>query len=354
MELTVNLTNHSYDLLIKRHQLPEIGTWVASLWEPQKIAIITDETVANLYGKIVCESLEISGFNAYLIAIPPGEASKNLVVAEQIYTKLAELGLTRSDGIIALGGGVVGDLAGFVASTYMRGLHFLQVPTTLLAQVDSSIGGKTAVNTTIAKNLVGTFTQPDGVLIDPDTLTTLEPRRIREGLAEVIKCAAIADSNLWALLDNLIDETDVLKHAEEIILACCEVKRSVVEQDEFDNGRRLILNFGHTIGHAIEQTMGYGVITHGEAVAIGMCQLTKTTEQKGWTELGTTQKLEQLLVKFNLPIDLAEWNSEKLYAALSHDKKTRGNQLKLIVLERLGQVKIIAVDITEMQEFLVH
>ena len=352
MKLTVTLPNHSYDLTIENGLLKDIGSWVQELWSPQKIVIITDTNVQPLYGEQVEKRLKAAGFEPATFVINAGEQSKSLSVAAEIYDFLADEGMTRSDGIIALGGGVVGDLAGFVASTYMRGLHFLQVPTTLLAQVDSSIGGKTAVNTKKAKNLVGTFAQPDGVLIDPDTLDTLEVRRIQEGIAEIIKSAAIADENLWLKLDTLTDEFDLKAHATEIIAACCKIKRKVVEEDELDNGVRLLLNFGHTIGHALENTAGYGNLTHGEGVAIGMSQITRVAESKKLTPLGTTEQLNQMIQKFHLPTCSNYWDQEKLYAALTHDKKARGGKINIILLESIGEAKIVRIPIEEMKSYL--
>lgn len=352
MKLSVNLPEKSYELLIEKNSLDHVGSWVASLWEKQKIVLITDETVAKLYEKRVKESLEDKGFQVYTYAIKPGEGSKSLATAENIYHFLAEKEMTRKDGIIILGGGVVGDLGGFVASTFMRGLHFLQIPTSLLAQVDSSIGGKTAVNTSTAKNLVGTFAQPDGVLIDPLTLKTLEDRRIREGLAEVVKSAAIADKELWHLLENLKDEYDALKKAEAIIYACCQIKRQVVEEDEKDTGNRLILNYGHTIGHAIEQTYGYGIISHGEAVAIGMCQITRAAEKLGMMPTGIIGPLENMLTKFHLPTTIDDLQEEALFKALTHDKKTSGNHIRIILLESIGQAKIVTVQTEEMKNYI--
>ena len=293
----------------------------------------------KLYGAAVEKELQAAGFETSLIAVAAGEQSKSLETAQLLYDFLAEQQLTRSDGLIALGGGVVGDLAGFVASTYMRGIHFLQVPTTLLAQVDSSIGGKTAVNTKKAKNLVGTFAQPDGVLIDPNTLKTLEPRRVREGIAEIVKSAAIADVELWHRLSSLENEQDLVAHAEEIITACCKIKRDVVEEDELDLGLRLILNFGHTIGH-------------GEGVSLGMIQITQVAEQQGLSPLGTTQELVTMLEKFHLPVTTDRWSEERLYQAITHDKKTRGGQIKIIVLEKIGQAKIVSLPTEEIRAFL--
>lgn len=352
MKLTVNLPTHQYDLTIQKGALPAIGTWARELWQPQRVVVISDDTVNGIYGAQVVQSLNEAGFEASIVAVPHGETSKSLAVAESLYDYLADQGLTRTDGIIALGGGVVGDLAGFVASTYMRGLHFLQVPTTLLAQVDSSVGGKTAVNTSRAKNLVGTFAQPDGVLIDPLTLATLEPRRVREGIAEIVKSAAIADPVLWEKLASLKDENELLEHAEEIIAACCNVKRKVVEEDELDNGSRLTLNFGHTIGHAIENTAGYGVVAHGEGVAIGMVQINRIAEAKGLTPAGTTEALIDMLNKFQLPTSYEPWDTEKLYEAITHDKKARGKQIKIILLERIGAAKIVPVMTEQMKDYL--
>jgi 3-dehydroquinate synthase len=352
MKLTVTLPNHSYDLTIEKGLLDHIGEWAAKIWTPQKVVIITDTNVQPLYGDQVKKGLKEAGFEPSTFVIEAGEQSKSLATAAEIYDFLAEEGLTRSDGIIALGGGVVGDLAGFVASTYMRGLHFLQVPTTLLAQVDSSIGGKTAVNTSKAKNLVGTFAQPDGVLIDPLTLNTLELRRVQEGIAEIIKSAAIADKDLWQQLASLKDEQDLIDHAVEIIAACCKIKRKVVEEDELDHGVRLLLNFGHTIGHALENTAGYGKLTHGEGVAIGMLQITRIAEEKGLTPAGTTDQLRQMIQKFHLPTTSDHWDKQTLYTALTHDKKTRGGKINIILLEAIGTAKIVRIPIEEMKSYL--
>lgn len=348
----VDLKEHSYEIIIKRGALEQLGTWVASLWTPQKIAIITDSNVAPLYSQTVMKQLTRVGFSPYLAVVPAGEASKSLTQAAQLYDFLAEAGFTRSDGIIALGGGVIGDLAGFVASTYMRGIHFLQIPTTLLAQVDSSIGGKTGVNTQKAKNLVGTFSQPAGVLIDPAVLKTLEIRRVREGIAEIIKSAAIADLILWEKLKALKDEADLLNQAEVVITSALEVKRQVVQEDEFDNGMRLILNFGHTIGHAIENTAGYGVISHGEGVALGMVKINSVAEAKGLSPVGSTAQLKEMITKFHLPTRLPTWDEQALYSAITHDKKARGTNLKLILLKEIGEAKIVEVPLTEMKDYL--
>lgn len=352
MEIKVTLPHHSYLLQIQAGLLEQCGDWVKSLWAAQRIVIVTDENVQKLYGQKVLESVNAAGFEASLAVVPAGETSKNLAVAEELYEAFLTAGLTRSDGVIALGGGVIGDLAGFVASTYLRGLHFLQIPTTLLAQVDSSIGGKTAVNLKQGKNMVGTFSQPDGVLIDPLTLNTLEPRRVREGIAEIVKSAAIADLGLWHLLSSFKYETELLEHAETVIAACCEVKRKVVEEDELDTGNRLKLNFGHTIGHGLEQVAGYGVCTHGEAVAIGMIQMNQVAEMKGLTAAGTTEKLKQMLQKFHLPIEWTPWEPEKLMAAMVHDKKASGDTVRIIQLKDIGEATIVKIPLSELGEYV--
>lgn len=350
--LHVALKDHSYDILIQKGALADCGQWLNQIWDPQRVAIITDENVAALYSEQVLEKLSQAGFEVSVKVVPAGEASKSLQQGEALYDFLADEGFTRTDGIVALGGGVIGDLAGFVASTYMRGLHFVQIPTTLLAQVDSSIGGKTAVNTSRAKNLVGTFSQPDAVLIDPDVLQTLAPRRVREGIAEIVKSAAIADPELWHFLAGLQNEQELLDHAEEVINASLKVKRKVVEEDEFDNGQRLILNFGHTIGHAVENTVGYGIVSHGEGVAIGMIAMNGEAERQGLSPAGSTQQLQAMLEKFNLPTSTQLWEEKRLYEAITHDKKARGKKLKIILLDEIGKAKIVAIPMEDIRPYL--
>lgn len=353
MKLTINLSQNPYDITIEKGAFQEVGQWVSGQWNKQKIVIITDSTVNELYGQKFLEQLKHSGFEVFLFQVPAGERSKTMTYVELALDYCAEQGLTRSDGIIALGGGVVGDLAGFVASIYMRGLHFLQIPTTLTAQVDSSIGGKTGVNTDKAKNMIGSFWQPDGVLIDPELLQTLDRRLLIEGMGEVIKCALINDKNLWQRLEQAKNMDDILaNHIEAIIYASCQVKAEAVIADELDNGRRLTLNFGHTIGHALESTAGYGTIMHGEAVAIGMVALSKKAEEKGLTAEGLTEQIKQMLIKYELPVSYEEWNEEKLYEAINHDKKARGDKIKLVLVPEIGQSIIHEVQRDEMKEYV--
>jgi 3-dehydroquinate synthase len=352
MKLSVNLPNTPYEIIIQKGELAKVGSWVSNLWQKQKIVLVTDDNVNAQYGRSVAEQLEDEGFEVFVFEFPAGESSKILANAERIWNFCAEKGLTRSDGIVALGGGVVGDLAAFAASTYMRGIHFLQIPTSLTAQVDSSIGGKTGINSAYAKNMIGTFAQPDGVLIDPKVLETLSPRAFREGIGEIVKCALIGDKVLWERLLDLKNEQELLQEAEYFIRAACEVKRRLVVEDQFDQGTRLYLNFGHTIGHAVEAWAGYGQVMHGEAVAIGMVQISKVAESKGLMPKGLTAKIRAMLQKFRLQQTFEPWDEAALFNILTHDKKARGNKIKTVIVPEIGQAKINEISLEEMREYL--
>ncbi len=353
MKVNVDLPKNGYEIVIENGAIQKVGSWLSHLWKPQKVAVITDNHVGSLYASQVVKSLESEGFTVVSYEFLEGEASKNLTTVQKVYEFLAKNGMTRSDGILALGGGVVGDLAGFVASTYMRGIHFVQVPTSLTAQVDSSIGGKTGVNTLYAKNMVGTFAQPDGVLIDPEVLRTLGKRELIEGMGEVIKYGLIEDPELWEELDEMDGSVEsIYEHAEYLIAHSCQVKRKMVVEDELDQGIRLYLNFGHTLGHAIEATAGYGQVMHGEAVAIGMVQVTKVAEAKGLVQAGLSQAIRQMCQKFGLPVEFHSRDKQELYQALTLDKKARGNQLNLVLVPEIGTCQIHPVPLEEMRDFL--
>lgn len=352
MRLNVNLPEHPYDIIIKKESLLEVGRWVAQLWQQQKVVLVTDDNVEPLYGREVASQLRSEGFEVFTFTFPAGEASKNLSTLEKLWEFCAQHGLTRSDGVIALGGGVVGDLAAFAASTYMRGIHFLQIPTSLTAQVDSSIGGKTGINSNYAKNMMGTFAQPDGVLIDPEVLKTLEKRDFREGIGEIVKCGLIADKQLWARLNEIQNADELLQEAAYFIRAACEVKRKLVVEDEFDQGTRLYLNFGHTIGHAVEAYAGYGQVMHGEAVSIGMFQISKVAERKGLMPEGLTAQIKAVLQKFQLPQTYEPWDESALFEILSHDKKARGKMIKIVLVPEIGQAQIHEISLQEMKEYL--
>lgn len=305
------------------------------LLKGKKVAVVTDETVAPFYGATVIDSLEEAGFEARLIIIPPGEGSKALSMLETVYDRLMEFGLTRSDTVAALGGGVVGDLAGFAAATILRGVAFVQLPTTLLAQVDSSVGGKVAVDLKAGKNLAGAFYQPKLVLIDPNCLDTLPSRILSDGMAEVIKYGAVFDESLIRLLEQAGGISGLRPHMEELLYRCCDWKRSVVVEDEQDQGSRMLLNFGHTLGHAYEAAYQYQTYPHGQAVAAGMCKIVRMQEQAGTLSAQDTKRLHELVSMYDLPTKIP-CSMEAFEHAVVKDKKGRGSKITLILLERLG------------------
>ncbi|MGM0241109.1 3-dehydroquinate synthase [Enterococcus sp. AZ103] len=350
--LKIELGSKSYDILLEEDALKKLGAWVAEKWSARKIALISDSNVFPIYGAAVLADLKKHGFEVVHYIIPAGEKSKSLETANQLYDFLTENDFSRSDALIGLGGGVIGDLTGFVASTYMRGLHFIQVPTSLLAQVDSSIGGKTGVNSQKAKNIIGTFAQPDGVLIDPTTLKTLPQNRLAEGMAEVIKCALIQDKNLWQQLRSLSGLNEVLPNSVSIIEKALLVKKKLVEADEFDESERLLLNFGHTIGHGLEASQHYENITHGEAVAIGMVQMTKAAEEKGLSQAGLAEEISQMVKKYQLPASFTPWQSKKIYQAILHDKKVRGKNIQIVIVPEIGKGEIHKILLSDFQSYL--
>ncbi len=350
-KITVDLKEKTYTIDIARGLLKRLGTTVRKLSLAQRVAIITDATVGELYGQVARESLEEAGFQVVVITIAPGEEHKNLATLGAVYEELSQAALTRQDLVITLGGGVVGDLGGFAAASYLRGIDFIQVPTTVLAQIDSSVGGKVAVDLPSGKNLVGSFHQPLGVLIDPNLLSSLSVRFLHDGLAEVIKTAAFGDASFFAFLEGCADDAAILANIEHIIATCCAIKAKVVSEDELDQGARMMLNFGHTIGHGVEQSLGYGYYTHGEGVAIGMVSITKVTEAAGKTKAGTAQRLEALLQRFNLPTTV-ELHQEQLLEAMTRDKKKRGDNITVVILTELGQGKLEKIPFSALPKYI--
>jgi 3-dehydroquinate synthase len=339
--VTVALGERSYPIHIGQGLLEQLGALLGHLPLSKKALVVTQAPVRATYGERVIRSLRAHGFEAEGFEVLDAEEAKSLAWLEKIYDRLVELRLDRRSPLIALGGGVVGDLAGFAAATYMRGIPLVQVPTTLLAQVDSSIGGKTAVNHPRGKNLIGAFYQPRLVLIDVDTLRSLPPRELRSGLAEVVKYGVIAEPALFELLERRA--ADVLAGDAalliEVIRACCQIKADVVAADEHEGGVRAILNFGHTFGHAIEATTGFSRYTHGEAVAIGMVWATELSRRLGLCDDGLLVRLRGLLRRFGLPTALQE-PVQGLREALLLDKKAVGGRLRFILVERLGKVAV--------------
>lgn len=335
--LSVNLPNREYNIKIERGILDKAGMLIAEVHKPCRVAVVTDSNVEPLYGERVMKSLEDSGFAPRLITVPAGEGSKSMAMLEQLYAEMLDMGITRSDLIVALGGGVVGDLTGFCSATLLRGVPFVQIPTTLLAQVDSSVGGKVAVNLTRGKNLVGAFHQPKLVIIDPICLETLTDRVFSDGMAEVIKYGVILDSELFSKLEASPSREAVMEIAEYIIYRSCQLKGAVVEEDELDTGRRMILNFGHTFGHAIEKKYNFTGYTHGEAVAAGMVMASEYGEYMGLTREGTSKQIAALVSAFNLPSRI-EIDRQTLLDAVKVDKKGEGDEVTLIIPEEIGKV----------------
>lgn len=345
-KVTVTLQK-SYDIIIGSGLLDSAGGYLRALTDSPRIAVISDETVAELYLARLEASLRGQGFTEiFTCAFPPGEHSKTLATAGRLYEFLAESGIVRGDLIVALGGGVVGDAAGFAASTYLRGTRFVQLPTTLLAQVDSSVGGKTAVDLPCGKNLVGTFWQPSLVLCDTALLSTLSGEVFADGAAEVIKYGAIRDKKLF----GMISSPDYAVHLEEIICRCIEIKRDIVQADEFDTGERMLLNFGHTLGHAIERESGYE-IPHGRAVAIGMAMITRAAAAAGITPTGVTAELERACAIFGLPTAV-DMPTEALINHCRNDKKRDNLHLNMILLEEIGAARIYRMALDDFKCFV--
>lgn len=337
--LTVDLKDLSYDILIDSGLRHRFDLEIKKVFKGDKIAVITDENLNAIYGKELLKNLEKS-FSVKFIVIKPGEKSKSFNSLIPIYNELLDFKLTRSDLIIAFGGGVVGDLAGFVASTFLRGVNFIQIPTSLLAQVDSSVGGKVAVDLEKGKNLVGSFYHPKLVLIDVEILETLSEKFFNDGLGEVIKYGAIRDKELFKELESFKDKNQLKENMEHIIYTCCNIKRAVVENDEKDKGERMILNLGHTLGHGIEKIYNYETYSHGEAVAIGMYKITLLSEKMKITKTGTANRIKSLLEKYDLPIDAEIKDENALIEAIKLDKKNINSTLNLILIKDIGEAMI--------------
>jgi 3-dehydroquinate synthase len=339
----VSLAERSYVITVGENMLREVGISCSKLNLGPRCAIITDSKVAHRYAKPLDKALKLAGFEPGIITIPSGEKSKNLKMVQSCYDELAKMRLDRKSMIVALGGGVVGDLAGFVAATYLRGIAFVQVPTTLLAQVDSSVGGKVGVNLKAGKNLVGAFHQPRFVSCDLQLLKSLPAREFRSGLAEVIKYGIIANPNLFDRLEVTMDrvlaqDPEVLP---DIVAQCCQTKADIVAADETETGLRSILNFGHTIGHAIEAISGYGKYLHGEAIAIGQVAAAKLSSRLTGLGLDAVDRIEKLFKAAGLPtqIKLTKVQYAKLLDAMLLDKKTSGGEVKFVLAEQIGKVR---------------
>ena len=341
----VNLAERSYDIEIGSQIIDRAGPLLTGTGRVSHVVLITDENVQQPHAIRVAESLVAASVEVDVIAVEPGEPSKSVDMAAALWEGLLELGADRKSVVVAVGGGVVGDLAGFVAATFARGIRFFQVPTSLLAQVDSSVGGKVGVNLPAAKNMVGAFLQPVSVLIDTATLRTLDARQYRAGLGEVVKYGVILDAGLFDYLEanvaGLLERDDAV--LTEVIARCCRLKADVVEQDEREEtGVRAVLNYGHTFAHAFETLSGYGEILHGEAVAIGMLCASRLAERLGRIDAALTERQHKLLSALELPVDVPELERDEILRAMAHDKKVEHGKLRFILPSRLGHVELVA------------
>lgn len=339
----VELKERSYDIVIEPGIIRQVGRRIAEFGFSPVLLIVSDEVVYSLYGELLRSSLEQAGFEVHVGLIPPGEEGKTLSTVEKLYDLAVEAALDRGSPVVALGGGVPADVGGFTAATFMRGVPLIQVPTTLLAQVDASVGGKVAVNHDAGKNMIGSFYQPRAVYCDISTLKTLPPREVRAGLAEVIKYAVIWDEGFFAYLEENLDKAldldeEVVGH---IVERSCSIKAGVVARDELDRGLRAILNFGHTFGHALETVTRYQVLRHGEAVAMGMVAASRVAVRLGLLGESEYARIRSLIKRAGLPVDIPPYiTKEELVGAFKADKKREGSKFHLILPERIGRVRL--------------
>jgi 3-dehydroquinate synthase len=355
-EVVVDLGARAYPVIVGADLLAVVGPRLAALGYRGRAAVMTSERVGPLYAAPLVRSLEDAGFRPATIELPDGEQHKNLAWLAVVYDRLLDAGIDRGSPVVALGGGVLGDLAGFAAATLLRGLPFVQVPTTLLAQVDSGLGGKTGVNHARGKNLIGAFHQPRFVVADVDVLRTLPSREFAAGLAEVIKYGVIGDEMLFRRLEDGL--ANVLSHRREslipLVAACCRQKAAVVARDEREErGDRAVLNFGHTIGHAVEALTEYTSLLHGEAVAIGMVAAARVSRKLGHCDAGTVDRIERLLRRAGLPTELpAEIPPAALALAMQTDKKATGHGIRFVATEGIGRTRFIELTTTEIVNHL--
>ncbi len=345
-KLTVNAMSATYDILIEKGILKNCAQFIAPVIKAKRLLIITDSNVEKLHLNTVLSSFENTDFEVFTHVFEAGEQNKTLNTVSSIYDSLCKYNFTRKDCIIALGGGVCGDISGFAAATYMRGIDFVQIPTTLLSQVDSSVGGKTGVDTKYGKNLVGAFYQPKIVIIDPETLDTLSDHYFADGMGEVIKYGCIRSEELFSTLETC----DINENIEDIILECLKIKRDVVNEDERESGIRMILNFGHTAGHSIEKLSEFS-LSHGECVAKGMVMITRASEKLSLCEQGTTQRIENLCKKYSLNTDIP-FTAFDIGENAKNDKKGSDNNLSVILTSKIGSCFIHTIDKDEFANFL--
>ena len=345
--LTVHLDDKPIYDIVYEESFDALPSMIKELgYSNRKICVVSESHVASLYLDAILHSIKDACTYTTSFVFPEGEASKNLNVVRDLYTHLIEEKFDRNDVLIALGGGVVGDLTGYAAATYLRGIRFMQIPTTFLAAIDSSVGGKTAVNIPAGKNLIGAFHQPSLVVCDPDTFQTLEPQTFADGCAEMIKYAMIWSEDFLKLLESC----DINKQIEEIVAYCVDIKRQVVEQDELDSSIRMILNYGHTLGHAIEKVTNHAV-THGHGVAMGMVLITRLGIKLGLCDKALLERLCRILKQYHLPCEY-NGNLAELAESCMHDKKRSGNTIRLILVSTAGKAELVPMETQKLVNLL--
>lgn len=354
--LRVELSDRSYDIAVGSGTLAGCYNFLRDRCATEHVVVITDTNVDELYADRLADQLSEAGLEVHMMVVDPGEESKCAEVAMELWETMLAEGSDRESAVVAVGGGVVGDLAGFVAATYARGVPFFQIPTTLLAQVDSSVGGKVGINLSEAKNMVGAFWQPTGVLIDVDVLASLPQKEFSAGLAEVVKYGVILDAEFFALLEEQTDrimarEAEIL---ERVVERCCRLKADVVEADEREeSGTRAKLNYGHTFAHAFEAAAGYGELLHGEAVAMGMVCASRLAEQMGRVDSQCTARQVNLLERFGLPTTPPAVDVDEALRLMWHDKKVRQGEIRFVLPTRLGEVELVGgVSTNQVREIL--
>ncbi len=350
--LTINANQQKYTVTTETGLFKQLGMSLANLFPDKKIAVITDDTVMQIYEDSLRAQLDNAGIRWTLISLPPGEDSKSFEVLPRLYSRLLDFQLTREDVILAFGGGVIGDIAGFAAATFLRGVKLIQVPTTLMAMVDASIGGKNGANLPEGKNMAGTFYQPQEVFIDPSFVRTLPDEVFEDGIAEVIKYGCVFDPDLFSDLMDGASKNDG-SGIESIIYRSCLIKKQIIELDCRDYGIAMLLNFGHTFGHCIEDYYPEGTYSHGDAVSIGMYMTALAGEKAGLTAPNTANLLKKLLIAYDLPYELPpEADIRKISEAVKHDKKRRGNNLNLVLLEKIGKGFLYQIDKEKYADFI--
>ena len=343
MIVEVNLGSRSYRIVVASGALQSVGQRLRELPLGTRAALVSDGAVMRLYGKTVVANLEAAGFTVTTIDVPEGEAAKTLAVAQHCWDQLLTAGLDRTSTVLALGGGAVGDVAGFVAATYMRGVNFVQLPTTVLAQVDASVGGKTAIDHPLGKNMIGAFHQPRLVVVDPAVARTLPERKFRSGLAEIVKHGIVLDADYFAELERDLAPLAArdLPVLERIIGGSCRLKASVVERDEREAELRHVLNYGHTIGHALEAATGYARYAHGEAVALGIVAEARLARRLGIAGDETTARQERMLEALGLPVRAPAIDVESVVSAIARDKKAKDGRVPFVLAPRIGAFRLV-------------